>query len=195
MVITSPLMMPNEPQLCREMCQLGLPRLHLRKPGWSKSEAATFLSRLDEGTLRSVVLHDWHELADKFPVKGLHFTEKTRPSAPFQHKPPLTISTAFHDLSQLQKDYGDLDYALLSPIFDSISKKGYQAAFDHATLAQTVAGFSVPLVALGAMILSVPAKSSLLHAKWHDRVKRSPNLQMALLEHDRSPRHVYRGLP
>ena len=81
--------------------------------------------------------------------QGLHFTEKTRPSAPFQQKPPLSISTAFHDLSQLQKDYGALDYALLSPIFDSVSKKGYQAAFDHATLAQRVASSSVPLVALG----------------------------------------------
>ena len=71
-VITTPLKTPNEPQLCREMCQLGLPRLHLRKPGWNKSEAATFLSKLDEGTLRSVVLHDWHELADEFPVKVLY---------------------------------------------------------------------------------------------------------------------------
>ena len=51
------------------MHQLGLPRLHLRKPAWSKSEAVAFLSRLDEGTLRSTVLHDWHELADEFPVK------------------------------------------------------------------------------------------------------------------------------
>ena len=55
--------------MCREMHQLGLPRLHLRKPGWSKADAVTFLSRLDEGTLRSVVLHDWHDLADEFPVK------------------------------------------------------------------------------------------------------------------------------
>ena len=68
-VITSPQSTPNEAQLCKRMHELGLRRLHLRKPAWSKSEAVTFLSRLDEGTLRSVVLHDWHELADKFPVQ------------------------------------------------------------------------------------------------------------------------------
>lgn len=68
-VITSPHSTPNEAHICREMHQLGLPRLHLRKPAWSKAEAVTFLARLDEGTLRSVVLHDWHELADEFPVK------------------------------------------------------------------------------------------------------------------------------
>ena len=59
------------------------------------------------------------------------------------------MSTAFHELSQLQSEYGALDYAFLSPIFDSISKKGYEAAFDHETLAHRVPRSSIPLVALG----------------------------------------------
>lgn len=79
----------------------------------------------------------------------MHYTERARPRAPLQARPPLTISTAFHELSQLQGEYGALDYAFLSPIFDSISKKGYVAAFDHQTLAHKVACSSVPLVALG----------------------------------------------
>lgn len=85
-------------------------------------------------------------------LQGLHFTEKARPLAPIQQKPSLTMSTALHDLCQLENDYGALDYALLSPIFNSISKKGYQAAFDHKTLARRVASSSVPLVALGGEI-------------------------------------------
>ena len=72
-----------------------------------------------------------------------------RPGVPLQARPPLTISTAFHDLSQLQHDYGALSYAFLSPIFDSISKTGYEAAFDHKDLAHSVPRSAVPLVALG----------------------------------------------
>ena len=68
-VITSPTSMPHEIHLCNRMHQAGLKRLHLRKPDWDRADAYSFLSRLDQGTLRTVVLHDWHELATDFPVK------------------------------------------------------------------------------------------------------------------------------
>lgn len=61
----------------------------------------------------------------------------------------MTISTAFHDLQQLDVEYGALDYAFLSPIFDSISKAGYQAAFDFDDLTTCIAACNIPSVALG----------------------------------------------
>ena len=70
-VITAPHKVPNEAQLCNDMRKLGLTRLHLRKPGWTKLEAASFLSQLDTGTVDSVILHDWHDLAEEYPVKVL----------------------------------------------------------------------------------------------------------------------------
>ena len=86
-------------------------------------------------------------------AQGVHYTEKMRPRPPLQQRLPLSISTAFHDLQQLQTDYGALDYAFLSPIFDSISKEGYAAAFDHKSLMQSIASSSVPLIALGGKLL------------------------------------------
>lgn len=68
-VVTSPNKTANEARLCMDMHKLGLSRLHLRKPGWSKSDAANFLSQLDASTLKSLVLHDWHDLAGRFSVK------------------------------------------------------------------------------------------------------------------------------
>ena len=59
------------------------------------------------------------------------------------------MTTAVHSLQQLEIDYGPLDYALLSPIFDSISKAGYQAAFDHDDLSKCTATCNMPLMALG----------------------------------------------
>lgn len=81
----------------------------------------------------------------------MHYTEQTRPSQPIQHMPGQTVSTSFHGLAQLQQEYGDLDYAFLSPIFNSISKEGYQQAFDLETLSEHVKASKYPLVALGGI--------------------------------------------
>ena len=61
----------------------------------------------------------------------------------------MTVSTAFHKLQQLEVDHGALDYALLSPIFNSISKTGYKAAFEMDELSQCISRCNIPLVALG----------------------------------------------
>ncbi len=82
-------------------------------------------------------------------AQGIHYTEKSRPRPPLPPKDNMTISTAFHDLQQLDVEYGALDYAFLSPIFDSISKAGYQAAFDLNDLTTCIAACNIPLVALG----------------------------------------------
>ena len=81
--------------------------------------------------------------------QGIHYTEKTRPDAPLRNRAHLTVSTAFHDLAQLQVEWGELDYAFLSPIFDSISKGNYKASFDTDSLRASVTECTVPLLALG----------------------------------------------
>ncbi|KAA6425036.1 MAG: thiamine monophosphate synthase [Trebouxia sp. A1-2] len=84
-------------------------------------------------------------------AQGIHYTERSRPRPPLPPKDNVTISSAFHDLQQLDVKYGALDYAFLSPIFDSISKAGYQAAFDLDDLTTCIAACTIPLVALGGI--------------------------------------------
>lgn len=62
------------------------------------------------------------------------------------------VSTSFHSLAQAaHEDYGSLKYAFLSPIFESISKPGYTAAFVKEDLQASVSQSSLPLVALGGI--------------------------------------------
>ena len=84
-------------------------------------------------------------------MQGVHYTEKARAQAGrIKSLPGLTSSTALHQLDQLNEDHGDLHYAFLSPIFDSISKAGYHAAFaDHEQLRAAVAASPLTLYALG----------------------------------------------
>ena len=171
-LITSPSSVPGESALCNQFAAAGLNRLHLRKPSWNRVDAAKFLAQLEPRTLQTVVLHSWHELAADYAVKvwtfqlqhkggcklynyisghaqGIHYSEKTRPNPPLKNRAHLTVSTAFHDLAQLQVEWGELDYAFLSPIFDSISKENYRASFDTDSLRTGVIECSIPLLALG----------------------------------------------
>ena len=60
------------------------------------------------------------------------------------------MSTSFHELGQLRGDWGAaLDYAFLSPVFDSISKEGYGAAFEETALTAALSSTTMPIVALG----------------------------------------------
>lgn len=86
--------------------------------------------------------------------QGLHFPAYARPPPPFL---PCalggTISTSFHNLEEAASDqWGALDYAFLSPVFDSISKVGYPSAgFNPAAVAWVTGRNSVPLIALGGI--------------------------------------------
>ena len=63
-----------------------------------------------------------------------------------------TVSRSLHSLAELRSSSG-LEYAFLSPIFDSISKQGYKAAFEEEKLRQALADNSVPVIALGGLDL------------------------------------------
>ena len=87
-------------------------------------------------------------------MQGVHYSEAARAKAGgIQALPGLTSSTALHQLEQLGQPHGSVDYAFLSPIFDSISKRGYSAAFDDLEqLSAAVAASPVPLFALGGRV-------------------------------------------
>ena len=86
-------------------------------------------------------------------LQGIHYPEHSRPDAlPLVHA-GMTVSTAFHELRQLQLDWGtSLDYAFLSPILDSISKTGYKAAFTVEELRPALTKCAMPIIALGGAL-------------------------------------------
>lgn len=66
----------------------------------------------------------------------------------------LSQSTSLHSLEDVTRDWQNLDYAFLSPIFDSISKEGYSAAgFDAQEVSQALQRAQMPVYALGGVDL------------------------------------------
>ena len=103
-----------------------------------------------------IMIHSHHDLIHDLTLKGVHYTEKTKPLELTPHPTGCLQSAAFHSLHQLREapsrfSHG-LDYALLSPVFDSISKKDYQSAqFDRNELRSVLQAVTFSVYALGGV--------------------------------------------
>ena len=86
--------------------------------------------------------------------QGVHYTERLRQAGAPPPAPGLTASASLHTLAAIPPAGPPClySYAFLSPIFDSISKQGYVAAFDAADLAAALgAPRECDLIALGGV--------------------------------------------
>ncbi|MGN0201467.1 MAG: thiamine phosphate synthase [Candidatus Cryptobacteroides sp.] len=133
-VITLPDFFEGETGLVNELFSLGLGRLHLRKPGAGKEETAEWLGRIRPEYLPRIVLHDHHELAVEFNLGGIHLNGRNPEAPSGMDRNRFSVSKSCHSLQEVRENLGCCDYLFLSPVFDSISKEGYGAAFSPAEL-------------------------------------------------------------
>lgn len=158
-VITRPDFFEGETALVNRLFEEGMERLHLRKPKATEQEMAEWLEQIPQSFRHRIVLHDHHCLAQIYNLGGIHLNGRNPFYVPFDlpsdHVPctlfdsknigessaiidhqSFTISRSCHSIEELRKYQAECDYLFLSPIFDSISKEGYGAAFSREELAQ-----------------------------------------------------------
>lgn len=132
-LLTYPEALPDEHNALEALFAAGLECLHVRKPGYSHIEMAGFVEGISSENRQKIVLHGHHDLCLVYKLKGLHFpSDKV-----FEMKPGyegLQFSRSFHSLDELNDCDKVYDYVFLSPIFPSISKKGYGANFNYESL-------------------------------------------------------------
>ena len=133
-VITSEQDLPNEAKLVNNLFEVGLEVLHFRKPNKSFEEHCMYLNQIEPKYHNRIVVHYFHELINKYNLKGIHFQEQKRRDYidnPGHYFKPLnmfgkTISSSFHEIDELNDCDFEFDYHLLSPVFSSISKQDYE---------------------------------------------------------------------
>lgn len=139
----------NEINILNQLFEAGLEYFHLRKPEKNFEEHCDYLNQIDEKYHNRIVVHLFHELVNKFNIKGIHFQEQKRrdvldiPSDYFKGLSMYgkTISSSFHEPEELINADFEFDYHLLSPVFSSISKKGYEGkGFDVNNINKKVIG-------------------------------------------------------
>lgn len=138
-IITRPDFFEGETTLVNRMFNEGMERLHLRKPKATEQEMAEWIEQIALPFRCRIVLHDHHQLAIRYGLGGVHLNSRN-PAPPHNlitsQPHNLTISRSCHSIDEVRRYKSECDYLFLSPIFDSISKEGYGAAFSREELEQ-----------------------------------------------------------
>ena len=129
--ITQPSMIEDESVFVSKLFEKGFDIVHLRKPDADIEQCRRLLRELSDEERRKIVIHDHHELMNEFNLKGLHFNKNVT-VVPDDYKGFKTRSC--HSFDEVMKYKNDSDFVFLSPIFDSISKVGYNSAFTEDML-------------------------------------------------------------
>lgn len=130
-IITWPQFLPHEADAIRLMLDMGVHRVHLRKPDSTPEECAELLQAIPSSYLPRIVLHDHFSLTQQFAVGGVHLNRRNK-QAPEGWQG--SVSRSCHGIEELKAAEGKYDYCFLSPIFDSISKQGYHSAYSKEEL-------------------------------------------------------------
>lgn len=152
-LITPPVTVPNEIALVRKMMKRGLGTLHIRKDWTHEWQCTEYLSSLRDCS--SCVLHTFHHAAPPWKLKGIHYKEIDRPDGIIRAPSGVrTVSTSFHQLSQLGTCMGDLDYVFLSRLYPSISKQtmSSELLLGNDDLQHYLATSRYPVIALGGVV-------------------------------------------
>lgn len=143
--ITLPSHYPGEAERIVEILEKGEAHLvHIRKPKWSAEMTAELIGMIPEKWHSRLKLHDQFELLDRFELAGVHLNSRN----PIPPAKALSISKSAHFLNEIAVS-DRIDYVTLSPVFDSISKEGYKAAFDLEKIRTLIQGKKI--IALGGV--------------------------------------------
>lgn len=99
--------------------------VHIRKPGATQDEISRLIESLPTHLHSRLKLHSHFSLVERFNLRGAHLNSRC-PEAPGNCG---LLSRSCHSLEEVQLISDEYEYVTLSPVFDSISKPGYRAAF------------------------------------------------------------------
>jgi len=148
-VITSSEQVEYESEKINDLFGAGMEILHIRKPDFSKKEYTGLLDGIKQKYLHRVKIHEFFELTEKYNLLGVHLNIR---NPNYTGKKEINISKSVHSIEELET-ISIYDYVFLSPIFDSISKKGYFSNFTDETLLSASANGKInqKVIALGGI--------------------------------------------
>ena len=103
------------------------------------------------GFASRIVLHSHFSLALEMGLKGVHINENAKQIKEVWTQFPC-VSVAIHQLAESYTPiYQTVEYAMVSPIFPSISKKGYCPQFTLLQFQNAIIATNYSIVALGGL--------------------------------------------
>lgn len=146
--ITAEKFIDNESGMIVKLLDNGLDYIHIRKPGASREDLKNLIEKIHPQYHNRLKLHDHFDLVVEYGLGGVQLNSRNVESPSDE----LKISRSCHSLDEIDdfsEAYPDYEYVTLSPIFNSISKKGYASAFNLDDLTDKIRGRNV--IALGGV--------------------------------------------
>lgn len=134
-VITLPYFTEREAErIVQRLAHVDL--IHLRKPESTSDEMEQLIREIPAEYYSRLVLHDHHHLAVEYGLYGVHLNSRN-PLPPEGWNG--SVSRSCHSFEELKEWKERCNYLSLSPIYDSISKQGYNSAFSREQIEKAVA--------------------------------------------------------
>lgn len=145
----------EEATIINRMFEAGLPRLHVRRPAATAGEIEQLLQQIHSAWHPQLCLHSCHGLAAMYAIRRLHYPEAMRGASDHKQWGDLqakgfVLSTSVHQLPVPEMLHPYFSYAFYGPVFNSISKPGYQQAIPSRFYLDNRLK-TIPLIALGGI--------------------------------------------
>lgn len=125
-VISSPQFLINEVDIITDLFRMGIDMFHVRKPQSTYQQCENLLADIPCTWHHQIVVHDHFPLFNTFDIAGIHLNRRhVAPPRNFHGH----LSCSCHTLQDKRLISADYNYCFLSPIFNSISKQGYNSNF------------------------------------------------------------------
>lgn len=150
--ITPPDATPRDIVRYNRLFSLGLHSLHLRLPNASREQYKACIQAIEPAFRHRVVLCDYFELGDIAGTGGIHLRKEYIDQwRDWQGINRGRVSVSAHSIEELRQLPFVPTYALLSPLFDSISKTNYPAQLNVKECQKYLPQLPFPVVALGGI--------------------------------------------
>ncbi|MCW2118090.1 thiamine phosphate synthase [Flavobacterium sp. 7A] len=155
-IISNPTVVPNEITTIHALFEAGMELFHVRKPCFSEEEMKIFITAIGLEYYSKLVLHSHHHLANTYPIKRIHFTERQRNSTTVQQikryrEEGFFLSTSTHCIEDFNALDSNFIYAFLSPVYSSISKENYFSKINLIEAIKKRNQFETKIIALGGI--------------------------------------------
>lgn len=118
----------NEIERIIELLKGNIDYFHIRKPKFNEEETRNYILNFPIELRQRLTIHYFPKLALEYNLGGIHLNSRN-PELKNEYL-GKRISYSCHSLEEVREKKVFCDYVFLSPIYNSISKEGYNSGFD-----------------------------------------------------------------
>ena len=124
--VTTPYFFIEEDKIITALFEEGLDILHLRKPETCAIYSERLLTLIPEKYHKKIVTHEHFYMKKEFGLMGIHLNSRNS-KEPEDYEGHVSCSC--HSIEEVKQKKESYDYVFMSPVFDSISKEGYNSQY------------------------------------------------------------------